>query len=162
MKVAGSTDSPGRRGSAPDRSRCGGGAWPCLCFDPPGQTEADENWTEGQGQSDAEDRRRGLRCGVSRTRQVCSGVRSHSDYGIGSHLNWPDAMLSPVKRLFLASRRFSRSFLSNFCQRKGHSYILTRCSWTSTEPTSAANLTHPFNKETLNVLQRGKFHQQSN
>lgn len=55
MKVVGSTDSPGRRGSAPDRSRCGGGAWPCLCFDPPGQTEADENWTEGKGQSDAED-----------------------------------------------------------------------------------------------------------
>lgn len=35
-----------------------------------------------------------------------------------SDLNCPDAMLSPVNRLFLASRRFSRSFLSNFCKRK--------------------------------------------
>lgn len=30
------------------------------------------------------------------------------------YLNCPAPMLSPVKRLFLASRRFSRSFLSNF------------------------------------------------
>lgn len=30
------------------------------------------------------------------------------------YLNCPAAILSPVKRLFLASRRFSRSFLSNF------------------------------------------------
>lgn len=47
-----------------------------------------------------------------------------------SDLNWPDAMLSPVKRLFLASRRFSRSFLSNFCNRKGHGYTKKRCSRT--------------------------------
>lgn len=57
-----------------------------------------------------------------------------NDYRTGSDLNCPDAMLSPVKRLFLASRRFSRSFLSNFCNRKGHSYVLQlpkkRCSWT--------------------------------
>lgn len=43
-----------------------------------------------------------------------------NDCRTGSDLNCPDAMLSPVKRLFLASRRFSRSFLSNFCKRKGH------------------------------------------
>lgn len=41
-----------------------------------------------------------------------------SDHWGSSDLNCPDAMLSPVNRLFLASRRFSRSFLSNFCKRK--------------------------------------------
>lgn len=35
--------SPARRGSAPDRSRCGGGAWPCPRYDLPGQTEASGN-----------------------------------------------------------------------------------------------------------------------
>lgn len=38
--------SPGRRGSTPDRSRCGGEAWPCPRYDPPGQTEASGNWRQ--------------------------------------------------------------------------------------------------------------------
>lgn len=33
---------------------------------------------------------------------------------LSADLNCPAAMLSPVNRLFLASRRFSRSFLSSF------------------------------------------------
>ena len=38
--------SPARRGSAPDRSRCGGGAWPCPRYGPPGRTEASGNWRQ--------------------------------------------------------------------------------------------------------------------
>ena len=36
--------SPGHRGSAPDRSRCGGGVLPCPCYDRPERTEASGNW----------------------------------------------------------------------------------------------------------------------
>ena len=32
-----------------------------------------------------------------------------------THLIWPDCIESVVKRLFLASRKFSRNFLSSFC-----------------------------------------------
>lgn len=34
------------------------------------------------------------------------------------HLNWPVPMVSPVNRLLRASRRFSLSFLSSFCDKK--------------------------------------------